>query len=315
MKRLSTGAIAAFLLIGCSSVVPGATDPATVGPTTSATSGPPAAPATPHATSTPIPAPVREAFEQTFGPEYPARPPEGRAVWIWKAELSPDRRTLTIEFVGGQPYQASDPCSEDYEPWVAPSGDRLEVKVVNVNRPYSTQLGPNTACTLVGYGHTYHLRLADPFLGTTVNDLAEGGTLYVGTPPGALVATSLPAGWALQRSFQQEPGPPPIWVEIYAPGPVGNEWEGPGQIVLYQAFGSVGEWSDTRAIKAESRGAVAVPVTLNGTSATVWFDQASGELLLAWTLGDQSVGLIGNATDLTPQELVTIAEGVARPTP
>jgi hypothetical protein len=311
VKVLAVCAIAAFVLGACAggpphSAAPTAPDPAATAPST-------LAPATQAAgTTEPTGIAGRESNEQTFGPEYPAQPPAGRPVWISKAELSPDRHTLTIEFVGGQPYLASDPCSEDYEPWVAPRGDLLDVEVVNVDRPDQAQLGPNMGCAGVGYSHTYHLRLAAPFLGTAVNDLAQGGTLYVGTPAGALVATALPTGWSLRRAFQQEPGPPPIWVEIYAPGPVGNEWEGPGQFVLYQAFGIVGEWSDTRTIKAQDRGAHAVPVTLNGRPATVWFDEASGELLLAWTLDGQSVGLVGNAADLTPEELIKIAEGVAR---
>jgi hypothetical protein len=253
----------------------------------------------------------REPAEQTFGPEYPAEPPAGEPVWIYAAVLSPDQLTLTIHFVGARAYLASDPCSEDYEPWVAARGAELDVEVITVDRPDQAVGGPYSACTLVGHSHTYHLTLPERFLGTTVNDLAQGGTLYVGTPPGALVATRIPAGWSLQRSFQESPGPPPIWVELYAAGPGGDEWEGPDHLVLYQAFGIVGEWSETRATKSQDRGGHPVAVTMNGQPATVWVDDASGELLLAWERDGQSLGLIGNAADMTAQELVWFAEGVA----
>jgi hypothetical protein len=279
-----------------------------VPPTAVATPTPGAATEAP-ATTEPTPVAGRESNEQTFGPQYSAQPAVGGPVWIGKAELSADRLTLTIEFGGGRPYLASDACSADYEPWVAARGDQLDVEVVEVDRPDQATGG---ACTLMGYGHTYHLKLGAPFTGTTVNDLAQGGTLYVGTPPGAFVATSLPNGWSLQRALQQEPGPPPIWVEVYAAASVGNQpFEGPGQLVLYQAFGVIGEWTDTRSSKSEARGGHPVAVTLNGKAATVWVDEASGELLLAWTLNGQSLGLIGNAADMTPQELATFAEGVA----
>jgi hypothetical protein len=255
----------------------------------------------------------REPFEQTFGPEYPARPPAGEPVRIDTAELSADQRILTITFVGGKAYLASDPCSEDYEPWVALVDDELDVTVINVERPDQATLGPNIGCTLEGYGHTYHLTLSAAFTGTTVRD-QTGGILFVTTPPGAMIASDVPTGWSVQRSFEQEPGPPPIWVEVYAATPVGDQpFEGPGRLVLYEAFGASGEWRDTRAEKSRERGGVRVAVTMNGASATVWSDAASGELLLAWTLGGHSVGLVGNSSDMTPEQLVTYAESVSAP--
>jgi len=253
----------------------------------------------------------REPQEQQFGPAYPAAVPIGRRlVRIDAATLSADQKVLTVSFAGSKGFLASDPCSADYEPWLAPDGDELDVAIVEVDRPGQVQLGPNTACTLVGYGHTYHLLLGEPFTGTTVNDRG-GGTLFVAAPAGTFRVTRLPDGWSAQHGFALEPGPPPIWAEIYSAAPVGNDWEGPGRLVLYQAFGIVGEWSETRSTKSEDRGGHPVAVTMNGESATVWVDDASGELLVAWEIGGRSLGLIGNAADMTPQDLVSYAESVA----
>ena len=258
----------------------------------------------------PSPDGQREPQEQQFGPGYPAAVPIGRLVRIDGATLSADGKVLAVRFVGGMAYLASDPCSSDYEPWLAANGNELDVAIVEVDRPGQAQLGPNMGCRLMGFGHTYHLLLDEPFTGTTVNDRG-GGTLFVATPPGTLRLARPPDGWSAQRGFEQEPGPPPIWVEIYAAHPVGSDWEGPGQLVLYQAFGIVGEWSKIRAIKSEDRGGHPVAVTMNGQPATVWVDEASGELLLAWERDGQSLGLVGNTTDMTPQELARFAESVA----
>ena len=124
----------------------------------------------------------REPFEQTFGPVYPDQPPAGTAVRIDTATLDDARRTLTITFVGSKGYLASDPCSQDYEPWLAPRGGQLDLKVVGVDRPGDAQLGRNEGCPLVGYGYTYHLTLPGPFAGTRVTDLANGQVFEVGNP-------------------------------------------------------------------------------------------------------------------------------------
>ena len=124
----------------------------------------------------------REPREQTFGPTYPAQPPAGRAVRIDTASLDDARRTLTITFVGGSGFLASDPCSEDYEPWLAPRGGQLDLKVINVERAGQAQLGRNEGCPAVGYGYTYHLRLPGAFAGTRVTDLANGMIFEVGSP-------------------------------------------------------------------------------------------------------------------------------------
>jgi len=257
-----------------------------------------------------------EPLEQSFGPSFPAQPPEGRAVRIDTAALRADKLSLTITFVGGPGYQPSDLCSDDYEPWLAARGETLDVTVIQVAREHLGSFAPNQGCRMVGYGHTYHLALSARFTGTTVNDLA-GGTLFVASPPGLATANRLPSGWSLQRSFEQEPGPPPIWVQVYAGAEVADDVpvEGPWQLVLYQAFGVIGEWSGTRAEKARERGAVQVAVTVNGEAQMLWRDPGSGELLLGWTLDGKSLGLVGNTADMTADELVKKAGGIVFPDP
>ena len=256
-------------------------------------------PGTPEAT--------REPSEQSFGPTYPAQPPDGRRVRIDTASLSQDKLKVTITFVGGPPYLPSDPCSADYEPWVATRGDTLDVVVAEILREHTVT---SQTCPAIGIEHVYHLALAAPFVGTTVKGLG-GGTFYVVPPAGLALASRLPRGWTLQRSFEQDPGPPPIWVQVYAATTVADgPIEGPGSLVLYEAFGLIGEWSDVRAEKARERGATQLPVHVNGAPEVLWQDGASGELLLSWTLDGASFGLVGNTADMTADQLVSIAEGV-----
>jgi hypothetical protein len=205
----------------------------------------------------------------------------------------------------------SDPCSTDYEPWVAAHGDALDVTIVQVAHVDQAVLAPNQGCTSEGHPHTYLLALSSPFTGSTVNDLADG-TLFVAAPAGLASASSVPTGWSVQRSFEQEPGPPPIWVQVYARAAVANDGplEGPGQLVLYQAFGVIGEWTDTRAEKATERGAESIDVSVNGVRQQLWSYVTTGELLLGWTLDSKSLGLVGNSADMTASELVAVAESV-----
>jgi hypothetical protein len=251
-----------------------------------------------------------EPLEQAFGPSYPPQPAAGRQTRIDRASLSDDKKTLTIVFVGGKGYVPSDPCSADYEPWLAVDGDRIDVTVVEVARQGQATLAPNTGCTLEGYGHTYHLALATPFTGTTVKD-RSGGTLFVGTPAGLAEARAVPPGLTLRLSFEQEPGPPAIWVRVYAATDVPDTgpYEGPGRLVAYQAFGLSEEWTGTRGEKARERGAEQFSVSVNGQGETLWHDPSSGELLLGWTLDGKSLALVGNTADMSAAELVEIAQG------
>lgn len=255
-----------------------------------------------------------EPLEQAFGPSYPPQPAAGRQTSLDNASLSDDKKTLTIGFTGGKGYAPSDACSSDYEPWLAVDGDTLNVTVVEVARQDQARLGPNFGCTLEGYDHTYHLALAAPFTGTTVKDPA-GGTFFVTPPAWLAVAPIVRTGWKLQLSVEEEPGPPVIWLRVYASSAVPDTgpFEGPGRLVVYEALGMSDEWTGTGAEKMRERGAEQFPVAVNGQGATVWHDPASGDLLLAWTLDGKSLALVGNTADLSAAQLVEIAQGFVSP--
>ena len=257
------------------------------------------------------PAGTRRPLNLEFGPTYGPQRPAGATVRIEAASLSDDKSALTVSFVGGPGYLRSDACSTDYIPWLAANGDTLDVAIIQIAHPDQAGLPLNGGCRLEGYEHEFRLALPAPFTGTTVNDLA-GGTLFVGAPAGIARASTIPAGWSLQRSFEQEPGPPPIWVQVYAPAAVADAGpvEGPGQLVLYQALGISSEWDDLRGLKAQERGASSTDVTVHGVAEKLWIDPSTGELLVAWTLDGRSFGLIGNLADMTAAQLVTSAESV-----
>ena len=250
-------------------------------------------------------------LERIFGPAYPARPAEGRTVRIDRATLSADGQLLTVEFVGGKAFDPANPCSEAYEPWVGPGEPDLAVAIVELPHGLSVF---GRSCSAEGYVHRYGLRLGDPFTGTTVND-AGGGALLVGPRPDTAAPERLPTGWTLRLAQADEPGPPPTWVAVYAPADIATDppFEGPGRLVLYQAFGLTGDWSDNRAEKSRERGGRPVAVTVADRAMTLWDDPSTGELLLAWTLDGRSLALVGNRADLGPDELVRIAEGVRVP--
>lgn len=131
------------------------------------------------------------------------------------------------------------------------------------------------------------------------------------TPAGLAEPRIVPPGWTLQLSFEQAPGPPAIWVRVYAAAAVPDTgpFEGPGRLVAYQAFGLSDEWTGTRAGKARERGAEQFPVSINGQGETLWHVPSSGELLLGWTLEGRSLALVGNAADMSAAQLVEIAQG------
>jgi hypothetical protein len=129
----------------------------------------------------PIAAVRGETTERSFGPVYPDAPDESlpRGPWIWKATLSGERRTLSIEFFGWTDDPSMDPCTSEFEPRVEFSGLNLHVQVVRTPRqrdpaePSPTPAPPGTiwACDVTGYHHVYHLALPEPFLHGDILDL------------------------------------------------------------------------------------------------------------------------------------------------
>jgi hypothetical protein len=128
-----------------------------------------------------------------------------------RATIASDRGTLTVEFVGGPGYLASDKCSTDYEPWLAVVGDELDVVVVQVMHPEQATMAPNEGCDAVGYGWTFHLRLPAPFDGTKVKDLAIGRFIDIDPPP----ATSAPSTPSTPDPTQAAGSTRPIILDLF----------------------------------------------------------------------------------------------------
>jgi hypothetical protein len=121
-----------------------------------------------------------ESREQVFGPAYPDRPAGAAGPRIDEASVSSDGLALTLRFTGAAPYQFTNPCSKDYEPWVARPSGALVVGIYEVAGPRSTLPPPSNgvahACGAVGYVHTYHLLLPQPITDSVVYD-ANGDAL------------------------------------------------------------------------------------------------------------------------------------------
>jgi hypothetical protein len=117
---------------------------------------------------------LRHLEEQSFGPAYPDTPPDGIPIGPEEILLSADRMSLVVHFIGGKGYLESDPCSEDYVPWLRREGDDVRVGIINVDHPEQAQLGENMGCTAEGHTFAFHLTMDAPFDGPTVTDLVLG---------------------------------------------------------------------------------------------------------------------------------------------
>jgi hypothetical protein len=246
--------------------------------------------------------PTPKPLHQMFGPDYPAARPGGELKRIDDATISDDGLVLAVEFVGGPGYTPSDPCSTDYEPWVAADGDVLQVAITELTHPEQATLPPNAVCTAAGHRYVFDLRLSAPFLGSTIQD-PVGNTLWVRDPLGLVMPKVLPPGWQLRLSEDVPEARPPLWARVYAPAAATIEApnRGAGQLDLYQAFGAatvIGGGPDRQEL------------VVNGDPAVLLRDSGLGELLLQWVIAGDGVALVANQADLTVQQLLEIAEGV-----
>jgi hypothetical protein len=241
-------------------------------------------------------------YEATFGPVFAAAPASQQFVRVDDAVLSDDSLMLTITFVGGAGYTRAGFCSSDYAPWVGATGDELDVAVAVVPHPDQATGPPNVGCADIGHGYTYHLRLAAPFAGSTVNDLA-GGTLWVREPTGLVTIGALPRGWELRLAEDVPGAQPPLWARVYAPAGKAIQAPnlGPGQLDLYQAFGAptnIGGGSQRQ------------DVFVNDAPAVLLHDPDLGEWLLQWVVAGDGVALVGNEADLTLDQFLDIARAI-----
>ena len=224
-------------------------------------------------------------------------PPTGAWTPFESATLSADSRVLTLHFVGGRPYDPSDPCSIAYAGWAQRDGDALDAAVVDVT---PTPRNAGQACTAEGHERTVVVPLTEPFLGSRVADKA-GGVNFVRQPEGLDQLHGLPSGWMLRTEGDVEDSPTGRWLRTYAPIATPDLSASKGHLDFYQSFGSPAGVSGGDSEQA---------VTVDGQEARLYVSSTDGELILVWMLGTNGLALDANAADFTQAELIKLAEAV-----
>jgi hypothetical protein len=237
----------------------------------------------------------------------PARltsPPPGQITRFETAAFSADRRTLTLHFVGGPEYSASDPCSIAYSGWAEAAGDVLYAAVVDVTQRVRPPEAPTPqACDAMGHGRTVSVALAAPFSGGRLVDLA-GYVHLLRTPDGLVELHGLPAGLALQSASDVEDSPTGRWLRVYTPSTPPQQGTSKGRLELYQAFGGPVEVSGGDEVRS---------VLVNGQPATLYRLSADGELVLVWTLRGDGLAIVANEADFSTDALIRLAESATLP--
>jgi hypothetical protein len=213
--------------------------------------------------------------------------------------LADDRHAVRVEFTGGKEFDPGDPCSVAYEGRVRVDGEELQIAVVAQAHPMP--LAEGTGCDAIGYPRDLVIALEEPFAGTRIHDLA--GYIILLEPPDELAElTALPAGWQLCDEGSLSESPTGRWSRTYAPAENGGC--GKSRLELIQAFdGPAGV----------SGGELQPSVSINGTDATFYLWEPTGEMILVWSLGAHGVALVGNLADFSREEFIALAESVALP--
>lgn len=222
-------------------------------------------------------------------------PPPGTLVPFDSAALLDGNRILTLKFVGGRVYSASDPCSRAYAGWARRDGDVLDVAVVDVTPPPA---GGPVACTAEGYHRTVSIPLAQPYLGSRVQDRA-GDLHFVRQPAGLVELHGLPASWLLRSEGDVEGSPSGRWLRTYSPLAQPNIATSKNKLDFYQAFGGPADVSGGDAEQA---------VSVNGQNATLYRSTTDGELVLDWTHGTNGLALDANEADFSVAQLIQLAD-------
>ncbi|CAN5640611.1 hypothetical protein BH23CHL7_BH23CHL7_00860 [soil metagenome] len=217
--------------------------------------------------------------------------------WFERVDLSEDRQTIRLQFTGGPAFDAADQCSVEYAAWTEMVEQELHAAVWESRRPFS--LLP-LSCPAVGFRRDIEVRLAQPFTGHLVRDLA-GYVHFVSRPPD-LAQVDIPAEWQLEseRSGHSATGQ---WSQLFArvdPPPTSRR----GHLALYQTFNGPAD------VTGDER---QPPVLVNGQPATLWRSESSGELVLEWRIGAHGLALVANRFDFSAAELIALAETARLP--
>jgi hypothetical protein len=247
----------------------------------------PDAPAT-----SPGPSPSTDPGLESFAPE-PTR--DLRFVPISSLVLAADQRHVTIDFVGGREFSATDPCSIEYQAQTSVEGDILEVGVLPLRGPAAV------TCDAVGYSRTLQVVLDAPFLGSAWRD--RTGYLHFLAPPNGLVElTGLPAGWVLRKGRDVEDSPTGRWERTYSPD--ASLADPTRTVVMYQSFG--GPVNVTGGDDVSQ-------VQVNGRPATLYRHAPTGELVLVWQLGNDGLALVAFEQVFSVDQLISLAKSAVAP--
>lgn len=156
------------------------------------------------------------------------------------------------------------------------------------------------ACEDVGDEREVTVDLAEPFTGIEVRDLA-GFTRFLVRPPGLVELTTLPDDGrygprVICRRAQPDGG------RLYSPQVDPNASD--PRLELIQAFDAPLDVSG-----GEEQSVVSVA----GFEATLYRHAPSGELVLVWRPGSDSLALVANEDDFSAERLIELAETVALP--
>ena len=215
--------------------------------------------------------------------------------------LADDRRSVRVDFVGGEEFDPNNPCSLAYHATAEVIGEELEIGLYAEHHP--KPLPPNTGCAGVGYPRTLTLDLDEPFAGSVVRDLA-GQVFLLDPPEGLAQIGALPDGWDLRREGNVGGSRTPRWERVWSPEPDPWPAEGDSMLTLIQGLGG----------PVDTAGGNRQPsVEVNGRRATFWLHPPTGEMVLVWKLGPDELALVGNLNDFAQDEFIALAESVTVP--
>jgi hypothetical protein len=121
-----------------------------------------------------------------------------------------------------------------------------------------------------------------------------------------------PEGWSYKVGLDAPVGFPNTSGGVYGPDAIAvPPAEGPGRLALYETIPADEAYLESRIVASRKHGGRPQSVVVNGHAAEVWLDEATGELLLGWTLPGKSEVLVANTADFTAAQLVKSAESVS----
>jgi hypothetical protein len=120
-----------------------------------------------------------------------------------------------------------------------------------------------------------------------------------------------PAGWTMLSNGVGVPGFASVQWSVYGPaGPEVPREEGPGRLVLYEAWPPSDAYFEQRVATSQKAGGEGIDVTVCGDRTELWTSSSTGEILVGWTYRGKSDVLVANVADYTAEQLVQSAERV-----